>query len=70
MDVYRISCADCDMKDKLRITESVAVQTARKHASVEGHRARVRDVGNGTEVVVTEEGIQEVASLPTPSEDD
>lgn len=57
MEIYRISCCNCDMKAKLRITESTAIHQATKHAEVAGHRAKVRNVADDHEIVVTDEGL-------------
>lgn len=58
MDIFRISCCNCDMKAKLRITESTAVHQATKHAEATGHRAKVRNVADDHEAIVTDDGVQ------------
>lgn len=70
MEAYRISCPDCDMKAKLRLTESIALQTARSHASATGHRVTVRTVGTADDTLVTDEKTETDASQSSSTGDD
>ena len=64
LKVYRISCADCDMKGKMRIAESTARGIAKKHGMETGHRTTVREVRTAAEAPTAGEDLPEGDDAP------